>query len=126
MLCKLSNCRTKETVSLVFSFDIDGTLEIGDPPGPITLNLVRNAQKAGHIIGSCSDRTLSEQESLWKSCCVQIDFVSLKYQLTDIRKQFSAVSYIHIGDSHVDRMYAEKAGFIYVVPDMSVVKDFLS
>ena len=110
----------------LFSFDVDGTLEIGEPPGPILLALVRSIQEMGHVIGSCSDRTLSDQTNLWKQHGLQVDFVSLKYQLPNIKSCFQAASYIHVGDSHVDRMYAQKAGFTYLTPDPSAVEALLS
>ena len=43
----------------LISFDIDGTLEVGDPPGIITLDMVRKAKELGFLVGSCSDRTIS-------------------------------------------------------------------
>ena len=32
---------------------------------------------------------------------------------------------IHVGDSHVDKMYAEKAGFIYLPPEPEAVTALL-
>ena len=49
----------------LISFDIDGTLETGDPPGCITMERVREVQALGYIIGSCSDRTVSTQQRMW-------------------------------------------------------------
>jgi hypothetical protein len=43
-------------VTIVLSFDIDGTLELGDPPGGITMEMVRRAHELGYLVGSCSDR----------------------------------------------------------------------
>ena len=48
------------------SFDIDGTLEIGDPPGIIPIALVRRAQALGYLVGSCSDRPVSFQAEMWR------------------------------------------------------------
>ena len=48
-------------MAILVSFDIDGTLETGDPPGPITMEMVGMAQAQGCIIGSCSDRPLPSQ-----------------------------------------------------------------
>ena len=28
-------------MAILISFDIDGTLEVGDPPGPLTMDMVR-------------------------------------------------------------------------------------
>ena len=49
------------SVGTVVSFDIDGTLEIGDPPGIITIDAVRAARRLGYVVGSCSDRPLAHQ-----------------------------------------------------------------
>ena len=52
-------------MAALVSFDIDGTLEVGDPPGPITMAMVRRAQAHGCIIGSASDRPLPVQQAIW-------------------------------------------------------------
>jgi hypothetical protein len=41
------------------SFDIDGTLEVGEPPGLITMDMVRAINALGYVIGSGFDRPLS-------------------------------------------------------------------
>src|SRR5207245_1195704 len=56
--------RDSEMVTLV-SFDIDGTLEVGDPPGIVSIALVKTAKRLGYLVGSCSDRPISHQQSLW-------------------------------------------------------------
>ena len=54
---------------ILISFDIDGTLEVGDPPGVLTMDMVRRAQEKGCVIGSCSDRPRSR---FWMhSDCIQ-------------------------------------------------------
>ena len=66
---------------LLISFDIDGTLETGDPPGPITFEMVRRARERGCVIGSCSDRPRSSQRGIWSAAEIEVDFVSLKHRL---------------------------------------------
>ena len=34
-------------LAILISFDIDGTLEVGDPPGILTMEMVRSAQQKG-------------------------------------------------------------------------------
>ena len=34
---------------ILISFDIDGTLDIGDPPGVLTMDMVRIVQKKGFL-----------------------------------------------------------------------------
>jgi hypothetical protein len=103
----------------LISFDIDGTLEIGDPPGYITMARVREAVALGYIIGSCSDRTVSHQQRMWMEHGIAVAFTVLKHQLDRIRAQFSAEQYYHIGDTNIDRYYAEQAGFTFLFPDAS-------
>ena len=98
----------------VVSFDMDGTLEIGDPIGPITLDTVRRAQALGWLVGSCSDRPLSDQHAVWKLANITVDFVVGKQHLQSVRAQFQVDTYIHIGDTEVDRWFARQAGFEFV------------
>src|SRR5271167_3958298 len=91
---------------VVISFDIDGTIDVGDPPGPIAVDLVRQAKQLGYIVGTCSDRTQSDQRQLLERERITLDFVSHKYQLSDTRLQFGCPRCIHIGDSTVDEFHA--------------------
>lgn len=103
--------RLAEEASLLVSFDIDGTLEVGHPPGPVTLELVRRLKQGGHRVGSSSDRTLGEQRTMWQTNEIEIDFVSHKHHLDTVRSQFDCVRFVHIGDTITDWQYAEVAGF---------------
>ena len=104
----------------LISFDIDGTLEVGDPPGCITMARVREALALGYIIGSCSDRTVSDQRRMWTEHGIEVAFTVLKHQLEQVRTGFSAERYYHIGDTNMDQHYAERAGFAYFYPDSSI------
>ena len=104
----------------LISFDIDGTLETGDPPGCITIARVREALALGYIIGSCSDRTVSHQQRMWAEHGVTVSFTVLKHQLDRVRAEFNAEVYYHIGDTNMDRHYAELNGFAYFFPDTSI------
>jgi len=104
----------------LISFDIDGTLETGDPPGIITMERVRSAQALGYIIGSCSDRTVSTQQRMWMEHGITVAFTVLKHRLDQVKNAFSAEQYYHIGDTHIDQYYAELNGFKYFFPDASV------
>ena len=74
------------------SFDIDGTLEVGDPPGIITIALVKAAQSLGYVIGSCSDRPISYQQEMWETLRIVPDFTVLKHRLEDVRARFAAAA----------------------------------
>jgi hypothetical protein len=111
-------------MTLLVSFDIDGTLEVGDPPGPISMEMVRQARRRGHIIGSASDRTLREQQGMWDDHGIVVDFVGHKHRLETIRDRFSCDRWIHIGDTSVDRHYAILAGFeFWLASDVPVTGD---
>jgi phosphoglycolate phosphatase-like HAD superfamily hydrolase len=103
-------------VSLV-SFDIDGTLEVGDPPGVVPVALVRTARQQGYLIGTCSDRPISYQEDLWAQLGIAPDFTVLKHRLEDVRARFAATAYYHIGDTETDERFALAAGFRFLKAD---------
>lgn len=97
--------------TILISFDIDGTLEVGDPPGGVTMEMVRRAYELGYLIGSCSDRPISVQRTLWARHEIPVHFVAAKHQLPDVRSKFAADAYYHIGDRDVDAQVARQAGF---------------
>jgi hypothetical protein len=107
-------------LATLISFDIDGTLEVGDPPGYITIERVRRALELGYIVGSCSDRPISHQQSMWSELGIVVAFTVLKQNLDRVRAEFSAEQYVHIGDTNMDRYYAERNGFVYFYPDTTV------
>jgi len=108
----------------LISFDIDGTLEMGDPPGIITLDMVRRARQLGYLIGSCSDRPIGVQTRLWEEQQIAVDFTVLKHRLEDVRSQFSAAVYYHIGDTYADQHYAERAGFRFIWAQANEVRRY--
>jgi len=100
-------------VTLV-SFDIDGTLEVGEPPGIVTIAQVREAKRLGYLIGSCSDRPIGYQAALWARLAIAVDFTVLKHRLADVKARFAAASYYHIGDTDIDEYFATGAGFRFL------------
>jgi hydroxymethylpyrimidine pyrophosphatase-like HAD family hydrolase len=101
------------------SFDIDGTLEAGDPPGPITFAQVADVQARGCVVGSASDRTLSDQRAVWQRAGISVDFVCHKHHLGQSTSHFNCQRMLHIGDTYVDEYYARLAGFeFYDVADL--------
>jgi hypothetical protein len=93
---------------ILVSVDIDGTLEAGDPPGPVPLEFVRRARA---LAGSSSDRTIADQRRFWRAAGVRIDFVVLKQQLPGLPGRYTCDRYLHVGDSMMDEYYAGVAGF---------------
>jgi len=82
--------------------------------------MVRRAKDLGYIIGSCSDRTVSHQRRIWVDHGISVAFTVLKHQLALVKAEFNAEHYYHIGDTNMDRHYAERAGFEFFYPDTSV------
>ena len=101
-------------MAILISFDIDGTLEVGDPPGVLTMEFVRKTQEAGILVGSCSDRPISSQRAIWEKHGIAYDFAVSKHQLPDVKAKFEADVYYHIGDTDIDRFFADKAGFQFI------------
>ena len=96
----------------LISFDIDGTMVFGSPPGTIELDVIRRCKEMGIVVGSASDRPISNQIQLWQEHEIEVDFVSLKHKLDEIKERFGDVTrHLHIGDTEMDRYFAKQAGF---------------
>src|SRR5712691_8592078 len=88
---------TAVTLVTLVSFDVDGTLEIGEPPGGVPIALVRTAKRLGYLIGSCSDRPIRYQQDMWQRLGIAPDFTVLKHRLEELKARFAAAAYYHIG-----------------------------
>ena len=99
------------------SFDIDGTLEVGEPPGIVSIAQVRHASRLGYVIGSCSDRPIGYQQAMWERLDIAADFTALKHRLADVKERFAATAYYHIGDTDIDEFFASEAGFRFLRAD---------
>ena len=110
----------------MISFDIDGTLEFGDPPGEVTVEMVRKAKELGFLIGSCSDRFPSAQRALWAKHNIEVDFVAAKHLLADVKARFEAERYLHIGDRDLDQQLASQAGFDFLWNYEAVTEPWLT
>jgi hypothetical protein len=99
---------------LVLSLDIDGTLEFGEPPGPIPVSTVLAVQQAGVVVGSASDRLPSDQRRLWQNTEVQVSFAVPKHTLSGLLDGFRQHPAIHIGDGIGDRLLARAAGAHFI------------
>ena len=111
---------------LLISFDIDGTLEVGDPAGPLTMDMVRRAHANDILIGSCSDRSATSQRAIWDQHDIEPHFVALKHMLDDVKERFQADRYLHIGDRDLDQQLAEKAGFEFLWPHEGAAEPWLT
>jgi|TARA_B110000263_G_C14922340_1_gene335390 hypothetical protein len=103
-----------ENKRIIVSYDIDGTVVPGDPPGRISIAMISESKKLGYIIGSASDRTITDQTRIWERNDIQMDFIVLKHNLSTVNEQFSPLSGFHIGDTNMDEYYAKDAGFEFI------------
>jgi hypothetical protein len=106
-----------DSARVVVSLDVDGTMEFGEPPGPVTVEIVRLLLGAGHVVGCASDRTRTDQEQTWERAGLTLAFVGGKHHLDSVRARFPARRYVHVGDTHVDAHFAELHGFEFVAVD---------
>src|SRR5215831_10420566 len=93
------------------SFDSDGTLAGGDPPGIITLDMMRLTHTRGALIGRCSDRTTSDQQPLRAQHNMRIACTVLQHQLADVKVQCQTEAHAPLGETDMDHCYATRAGF---------------
>ena len=108
---------------ILISLDIDGTIEVGDPPGVLTMDMIRSARDKQYVIGSCSDRPLSTQRAIFHSHAIPLDFAVSKHMLPGVMEEFHADVYCHIGDREdLDKRYALAAGFDFLFPHEAIVK----
>jgi hypothetical protein len=101
-------------IRIVLSFDIDGTLETGDPPGRVTMDMVRKAQEMGYIIGSASDKPVPIQKDIWERHGIKVEFTIHKQKLDEVKASIEADVYQHIGDTSMDEHYAVLHGFDFL------------
>ena len=112
---------------ILISFDIDGTLVVGDPPGILPMNLVRTVKEQGFLVGSCSDRPISAQRAIWAKHDIAVDFTVSKHMLPELKAQFEADVYYHIGDREdLDKRPAERAGFAFLWPHEAAAMPWLA
>ena len=120
-----SDAQENDPLAKLISFDIDGTLEIGEPPGIIAMDIVREAKLLGYLIGSCSDRPVSTQVRLWNEHRISVDFTVLKQNLEEVKGRFEVEAYYHVGDTEIDRFFAHKAGFQFIQAEADAWQDAL-
>jgi hypothetical protein len=82
----------------------------------ILLEHIRLEKQLGHIVGSASDRTVSNQWDLWRQHGIEPDFVVLKHNLGELVGKYQVEEYWHVGDSAMDEFFAVRAGFKFLYP----------
>ena len=113
-------------MKILLSIDIDGTLETGDPPGPVTLEMVRRAIDLGCIVGSASDRSVSAQVKMWERAGIEVSFTANKHLLSEIKERFEADYYVHMGDRNLDEQFAREAEMDFIWQDEAATEPWLA
>src|SRR4029434_4176561 len=86
----------------LISFDIDGTLEVGEPPGLVSVEMVRECKRLGYLVGSCSDRPVSYQRQLWERLDIAADFTVLKHRLAHVKLEPVGEAHLHLRAQGLD------------------------
>jgi hypothetical protein len=108
--------RTPNWQVSVVSFDIDGTLAAGDPPGLIGKDDLLTIVGLGCVIGSASDNPVRSQKYVWSTIGIEPTFTVLKHRLAHVRSITFGLEYWHVGDGEFDAHVAMTSHFGYLQP----------
>ena len=114
--------QTEFPEQILISFDIDGTLSCGDPPGPICSDILQRLVNLGVVVGSCSQNDIFEQEDAWRVIDVHPLFLVSKEYLGILKTYYPETErHIHIGDwLGLDDVVATMAGFEFIHASQAV------
>ena len=103
-------------MKVVVAFDVDGTLEVGNPPGPIKLSELKRLKELGLVVGIVGafekvKRIISDLEFYYPGHPHKPKY------LKEIKERYNPVIAIYVGDDDADRVAALSSGFIYVRPE---------
>ena len=103
----------------IISFDIDGTMEFGNPSGLVTVEMVKAEIVKGNAIISCSGHIVANQIKMFKEHGIELQMACLKGGLREAKRNWNVnvERYIHIGDDEIDKEAAEFARFEYMTPE---------
>ncbi|MSQ29905.1 MAG: hypothetical protein EXR68_05395 [Dehalococcoidia bacterium] len=117
--------RLAHTERLAISFDLDRTLDFGDPSGPIVPALIGALQDAAAIVGSASDRTVLDQRRMWERAGIGPPaFAVAKAQLRTVPAAYPDHFLVHIGDRFADHLEAVNAGAFFIHVDTFSLKQW--
>lgn len=102
-------------MKVVISFDLDGTLSFGDPPGPIEPEHLNKLKKGKYTIGGASGKEIEYQKKKWEENGITPQFIVKKQKMKKLKKM-NADKYIHVGDMEDDAELADNAGFRFLNP----------
>jgi len=104
------------SLSVVVAFDVDGTLEVGDPKGPIKLEEVKRLKEAGFTVGIVGAK--EKVEGLLRGLDFYMEGDPFKEKnLKELMRRYRPKLAIYVADRPSDREAALKAGFCYVKSD---------
>jgi len=92
---------------MLVAFDVDGTLECGNPPGPVKLEDLRKMKQAGLIVGIISPSLFRVKKELGDL----LDFYKAgpkEETMREIRMSYSGRT-LYVGDSIHDELASAKA-----------------
>jgi len=100
-------------MKVLIAFDVDGTLECGNPPGPIRLERVRLLKEAGFTVGiiGALERVMPKLPNL--------DFYypgdpHKPEGLKEVKEKFKPLLAIYVADLPSDRKSALKLSYSYI------------
>ncbi|RLI04120.1 hypothetical protein DRO30_00055 [Candidatus Bathyarchaeota archaeon] len=101
---------------IVFVFDVDGTLECGNPKGPIKLRMLKRMKDKGFIVG-----IVGAYEKV-QPYIKNLDFYfggdpHKPENMRRVREKFNPFLGFYIADLPRDRIVALENGFCYIKPE---------
>jgi len=102
--------------TVVITFDVDGTLECGEPKGPIKLDILRKLKEEKFTVG-----IVGAYQKVQKHIG-NLDFYfggdphKIEH-LSKVREMFKPRLALYVADRESDRAVALKTGFTYVCPE---------
>ncbi|MEM1944138.1 MAG: HAD family hydrolase [Nitrososphaerota archaeon] len=113
---------------MIIAVDVDGTLEVGDPPGPISVltlaNIARRKYPSVIIVSDSYQKVWNRVDMLGYMIPVCAITGGKAERLKAIRREYPMEDrYIMVGDSPDDAEAAREAGYEYMTPQQ--FKEFL-
>lgn len=97
----------------VIAFDVDGTLEYGDPKGPVELKRVKELKDEGFTVGIIGAKEKVEHLIPGLDFYYRGDSVKFVF-LKEVKEKFSSIIGIYVADMESDRRAALEAGFCFI------------
>ena len=101
---------------VVLVFDVDGTLEVGSPPGPIPIRVLYELKRRGFIVGIIGNYHRIIHRCIDFHFCLQghpVKHISLRRVI----EMFNPDLVIYVADEDRDRRACMDAGVVYVRPE---------